>query len=501
MIVELSSNWTKWSFFIILILQGNNPMKQNTTARITKSDFLLFCEAPRHLWAKKHGQIEISISDFDQHLAEEGNRVEALAQEFLASVLLPQQPGDQLLWQQTYSDESFDSRLDGLVFKPNPNTYDLYEIKSSTGVDKEIVYDVTFQAVILEKQLSIDHYYVLHLNKEYIRSGELDLAALFIAEDITDKVKALMAEVELLRREALRVAQLSNPDQAEHCLSPKECPVPNLCHAELPDFSIYDIPRITRIKKLQLLERGILAAKDIPESFDLNPKQFMIVDRAKTNIEHVDQKAISSELEKIIFPLYFLDYETCICAIPQFEGYHPQQQIVFQYSLHKMEKPGDKPIHFEHMSLGEGDPTSPLLEGLKEDIGDFGTVIVWNKSFEMTMNKEMAKLHPEYTAFLEQLNERIYDLGDIVNLGYYLHPGFKGSWSIKHVLPVMVPELSYKGMAIGKGDQASMAWWNMSFGQVDQREKEQLTEALLRYCELDTLAMMEIYRKLVKLIK
>ena len=127
-------------------------------------------------------------------------------------------------------------------------------------------------------------------------------------------------------------------------------------------------------------------------------------------------------------------------------------------------------------------------------------MIVWNKSFEMTMNKEMAKLHPEYATFLEQLNERIYDLGDIVNLGYYLHPGFKGSWSIKHVLPVMVPDLSYKGMTIGKGDQASMAWWNMTFGQVDQREKEQLTEALLRYCELDTLAMVKIYRKLVELI-
>ena len=395
---------------------------------------------------------------------------------------------------------SFDSRLDGLVFKPKSNTYDLYEIKSSTGVDKDIVYDVTFQAVILAKQIPIDHYYVLHLNKEYIRSGELDLAALFIAEDISDKVKALMPEVELLRGEALRVAQLSDPDQAEHCLSPKECPCPALCHPELPDFSIYDIPRLTRIKKLQLLESRILAAKDIPASFDLNPKQRLVVDRARTNTEHIDHKAITAELEKIAFPLYFLDYETCICAIPQYEGYHPQQQIVFQYSLHKLEKSGDEPIHFEHISLVEGDPTLPLLERLKEDIGDFGTVIVWNKSFEMTMNKEMAKLHPEYAAFLEQLNERIYDLGDIVNLGYYLHPGFKGSWSIKHVLPVMVPDLSYKGMAIGKGDQASMAWWNMTFGQVDQREKEQLTEALLRYCELDTLAMVEIFKKIQTLV-
>jgi hypothetical protein len=184
MIVELPCNSTKDHLFNPA-LQGICSMNQTTPARITKSDFLLYCEAPRHLWAKKHRHIEVSISDFDQHL-------EALAQEFLTSLFLPQHPGDQLLWQQTFTDNPFDSRMDGLIFKPRSNTYDLYEIKSSTGVDKDIVYDVTFQAVILEKHISVEHYYVLHLNKDYIRFGELDLAALFIAEDISGKVRALM---------------------------------------------------------------------------------------------------------------------------------------------------------------------------------------------------------------------------------------------------------------------------------------------------------------------
>jgi hypothetical protein len=475
-------------------------MQQSTPAKITKSDFLLYCEAPRHLWAKKHGQIEPSISDFDQHLVQEGNRVEALAQKFLASVFLPQHPGDQLMWQLTYSDGPFESRVDGLVYKPKSNTYDLYEIKSCTGVDKDIVYDVTFQAAILEKHIHVDHYYVLHLNKDYIRSGELNLAALFIAEDISDKVKALLPQVAILRGEALRAAQVSDPDQVEHCLSPKDCPCPALCHPELPDFSIYDIPRLSRVKKLQLLENRILAAKDIPVSFELNPKQCLVAECARTGNKHIDHKAIAAEIENIAFPVYFLDYETCICAIPQYDGYHPQQQIVFQYSLHKLDAIGDEPLHYEHISLLEDDPTRSLLKRLKEDIGEAGTVIVWNKSFEMTMNKEMAKLHPEFAAFLENLNERIYDLGEIVNLGYYLHPGFKGSWSIKHVLPVMVPELSYDGMPIGKGDQASMAWWNMTYGQVEQREKERLTEALLRYCELDSRAMVEIFKRIQTLI-
>jgi hypothetical protein len=221
---------------------------------------------------------------------------------------------------------------------------------------------------------------------------------------------------------------------------------------------------------------------------------------ARTNSEHLDKNSLCSELNKIEFPVYFLDYETCISAIPYYDGYHPQQQIVFQYSLHRMDKANLEPIHTGFISITDGDPSVHLLEHLSAEIGNVGTVIVWNKSFEMTMNKDMAKLHPEYTEFLEQVNNRIYDLGEVVNQGYYLHPGFKGSWSIKHVLPVMVQELSYKDLAINKGDQASMAWWKVTFGQLSEEEIKQITESLHVYCGLDTLAMVEIYKRFVKLV-
>ena len=116
------------------------------------------------------------------------------------------------------------------------------------------------------------------------------------------------------------------------------------------------------------------------------------------------------------------------------------------------------------------------------------------------MNKDMAKLHPQYAQFLAQVNQRIFDLGEIVNQGYYLHPGFKGSWSIKHVLPVMVHKLSYTELAINKGDQASMAWWHVTFSQKDKAEIDRIKEALRVYCGLDTLAMVEIYNRFVQLI-
>jgi len=463
------------------------------TTTITKSDFLLYCEAPRHLWAKKNGQLIQKLSDFDQHLIDDGNRVESLAHEYLTTIYIPQHPGDKLLWQQSFSDGPFETRLDALVHKQSSNNYDLYEIKSSTGVDKKNVYDVTFQGIILEEQIPIDHYYVLHLDKEYIRSGNLDLGFLFIAEDITKKVSATKPEVLLLREEALETAKEKDFLKVDACLSPKDCPCPEICHPNLPDFSIFDIPRLSKPLKSQLLSQKILAAKDILPSFGLNEKQRLVAERARTNTEHIDRVVIKAELDRFIYPLWFLDYETCISAIPLFDGHHPQQQIVFQYSLHRLDRAGGELQHFGHIAVKKGDPSLELLKYLATDLGSPGTVIVWNKTFERTMNKELAKIHPEYAAFLEDVNDRIYDLGDLVNYGYYLHPGFKGSWSIKYVLPVMVPKLSYNEMEINKGDQASMAWWNITFGNLEEFEKEKLIENLDKYCELDTLAMVEIF--------
>lgn len=470
--------------------------------RITKSDFLLFCEAPRHLWARKHGLLdEIIPSDFDRHLMEEGGRVEALGHAYLEKCVLPGFAGARLEWQETFTDRGFECRVDGLVCKAEGGGCDLYEIKSGTSVDKANLLDVTFQALILEKHLKIDRYFLLHLNKEYIRSGDVDLSALFTSEDVTLKVVEWRDEVRQLREDGLRAAGLASPDDAAPCYAPRDCPCPDLCHPHLPDFSIFDIPGLRSNRKDELLGMGIRRAADIPAGFPLNEKQSRVAELARTVKELLDRDGIAAELGQLTYPLFFLDYETCICALPPFEGYHPQQQAVFQYSLHKLDSPGADPRHCEHLSPPGGDPALPLLESLHEDIGGVGSVVVWNKTFEKTMNQEMARLHPRYAPFLENLNTRIYDLADIVNKGYYLHPGFKGSWSIKNVLPVMLPGLSYDGLDIAKGDQASMAWWRMNFGGLEGGEIARLREALLRYCELDTLAMVEIFQKLFGFIK
>lgn len=463
---------------------------------ITKSDFLIYLEAPLHLWAKKHGQFKKEFSEFDIHLMNQGYKVENLAKSYLNSVIISQ--NETLIWQKEFAHQDFVLRSDALVFKPRSDLYDLYEIKSSTKVDKENNYDVTYQYVILSNLLKIDRLYVLHLNKEYVLEDQLDISHLFMTEDITDKVHQLSVEVEAFLPQVLKTAQSESINGIEPCYKPSDCPCTHLCHPNLPEFSIYDIPGIRKNKKKELLRMGIIKAKDIPEDFTLNLKQLETVQLAKTNKEYIDTESIRKELSKLEYPLHFLDYETCISALPLYGGYHPQQQIVFQYSLHRLNNPEEQAMHFEHISDCESDPSLPLLERLRNDIGEIGTVIVWNKSFEMTQNKEMAKLHPQFAGFLECLNNRIYDLGDFVNKGFYLHPGFKGSWSIKNVLPVLIPNLSYKKLKINKGGQASMAWWEMCFGPLDDDQKKSTKAELLKYCELDSKAMVELLRIFMK---
>lgn len=462
-------------------------------ALLTKSDFLLFLEAPRHLWADKHGLIDKTPSVFDLNVMKQGYEVEALAKEHIEKFLL--KPDEQLIFQKTFTDKRFTARTDILVYKPATGSYDLYEVKSGTSVKKENIYDVIYQFLIVNKHIKIDRVFILHLNSEYTRYSYLNLAELFIAEDVTRKVHELKEEVDTLRDIALEVTIKPSHDGAQPCLNPKCCPCPDLCYPDLPEVSIFDIPNLSKKKKTELLNQGILDIKHVPETFALNAKQRQIVEVAQSNQELINREAIQKEFQHFTFPLYFLDYETYLAAIPMYDGYKSQQQMVFQYSLHKMESLNGEIRHTEHLAITKDDPSKSLIKQLREDIGDIGTVFVWFKPFEMTRNKELAIIHPEYDDFLINLNERIYDLGDFINFGFYLHPKFKGSWSIKCVLPVMVPELSYKEMEIGKGDQAMMAWCEI-INNMPSEEVDKTKRALLKYCELDTWAMVKILERL-----
>jgi hypothetical protein len=469
---------------------------------ITKTDFIIYLfDTPLHLWAEKHGKIEIVPSPYALHIMEQGKEIEKLANKFLQGDLGT--TGHELMPQKTFTDGDYQARVDVLALDTSNQVYDIYEIKSSTSVSKDYIYDVAFQHVVCEASIPVRNVYLVHLNKDYVRTGEIDINQLFVVEDLSEDSKNIRDEVITTREAARQVAAQASHEGILNCVKPNSCPCPSLCHPELPEYPIYNIPRLNQNKARGLISGDVWGMKDIPDDFPLSDRQNLHVMAVKHGKPLIDIAAIKGDLQQLEYPLYFLDYETYNPAVPLFDGYKPYQHIVFQYSLHVIPEPESAPEHFACLITEEGDPGAKIVEHLAQHLGRSGSVIVWNKSFEAGRNKEMAGMYPEYADFLLGTNDRIYDLMDCFSKGYYVHPDFHGSASIKNVLPVLVDDgdLNYESLSISKGDEAMLAWANMITGRIPNEQISQMREDLLRYCKLDTLAMVKIWEFLRAIVE
>jgi hypothetical protein len=235
----------------------------------------------------------------------------------------------------------------------------------------------------------------------------------------------------------------------------------------------------------------------MPAEFVLSAKQELHRQAVITGGPLVDRGAIQSELEGLDYPLYFLDYETYATAFPLYPSYKPYQHVVFQYSLHVIDRDGELKQH-ELLLTGEEDPGPQLAEDLVKKVGEVGSILVWNKGFEMGKTAEMAERYPSFRERLLGINERIYDLMEIFSRGLYVDPGFRGSASLKAVLPVFIPEFenAYEELPISGGTQAMLTWGDIFHGVIPPEQVPQMLEDLLAYCRLDTLAMVRIWEKL-----
>ena len=470
---------------------------------LTKSDFLHFLDAPMHLWAEVNNQLEELIpSQFDRHLMEQGKEIEKLAKQFLHEHFSLQGTRFKIEEEKTFTDGRYQTRVDVLVFDSADQVYDIYEIKSSTSFKKEHKSDLAFQWLVCETEIPVRNLYAVYLNKEFVRDGEIDLHQLFVIENVTEKAAKVKDEVSSARETAWKILPQVSPDSIEECVKPDSCPCPQLCHPKLPEYPIYDLSRLGTKKARDLKSQSVLAIQDIPDNYPLSDKQKRQVDVVNSGKPRIDHAAIKREMAILEYPLNFLDYETYNPGVPFYDGYKPYQHIVFQYSLHVFETPTSEPEHFECLVTEETDPGLELVEHLSRHIRPTGSVIVWYKPFEATRNSEMAERYPEYSSFLLNMNERIYDLMDVFKKGYYVHPDFHGSASIKNVLPVLVQdhEITYDDLPIPKGDEAMMAWVGIMSGSKPQEEVEQTKQDLLRYCEMDTLAMIKNWQALTSLV-
>lgn len=378
---------------------------------------------------------------------------------------------------------------------------DLYEIKSSTKAKPDHEYDLAFQMVVLEAcGFTVRNIVVIHVNNEFVRDGEVDPKELTGTTDITEAVKSKREFTKNKIEAALKVVNSTTRPS----ISP--------AHARLGSFnewlgiykslvdvepeSIYDLVSVGAEKTGELEKLGIKKLIDIPDDFKLTPKQDLQIKVTRLNEPIINKDKIKEYLDTFVYPLYFFDYETLMSIVPYFDGMKPYKQYPFQYSLHILDSPDAELRHKEFLQRENTSPLEPLSKTLKSQIGDSGSVITWNMSFEKSCNTLNGTMLPEYAEFYDKLNERIVDLMIPFSNSWYAHKDFKGSASIKSVLPVLVPELSYKVLGIQEGGAAQRLWMEAVLDGKRDGEKDQILSHLVEYCGLDTLAMVRIFEKL-----
>ena len=264
--------------------------------------------------------------------------------------------------------------------------------------------------------------------------------------------------------------------------------------------SIYNLCQLDAKTLNSLNDAKIEYIQDIPENFILKPKQTLQVEATRLGRPIIHHDKIKDFLDSFIFPLYFFDYETLASLVPYFDGLKPYQQLPFQYSLHVLESPDSELKHYEYLHNGNSNPALSLTQALKSHIGDQGSVVTWNMGFEKKCNSLLGSLLPEHANFYESLNDRIVDLMIPFSKGMYIDKDFCGSASIKNVLPVLAPELSYKTLGIQEGAAAQRLWMEAILDEKRDDQKEQILNDLIEYCKLDTMAMVEIYNFLLSTI-
>jgi len=396
-------------------------------------------------------------------------------------------------------------RCDVFEYDSCINAWNLYEIKASNALEqhsKEIdhIEDLSMQVIVLEQQgFNVAKASLVYLNKEYKRQGSIDIHELFIVDDVTEKVRDRMPKT-ITKMQAAQITLLKSNEREQLCLCiyrgrSAHCETFQYSYPDIPEYSIHDITRIGLSKKklAALVDQQIFDIQDIPDGFELSAIQENQVRSYQSKMLLVSDELIREELSRLSYPLYFLDYETYPSAIPLFNGYRPYQQITFQFSVHVAMGEYSNPTHFEYLHEQQSDPSLTLIQKLLEAVGSKGSVIVWNKSFETKQNNELAELHPEYAEFLYDINNRMYDLMDVFADQMYVHHAFRGKTSLKNVLPVLVPELSYKEFVVQNGGSASRYWAEMVYGDLTPEERQKIAHELKKYCGLDTYAMYKIW--------
>jgi hypothetical protein len=484
---------------------------------LSKSKYIKGLKCHKALWLDKHKPelkadasaqtqqnfaVGHQVGDLAKQLFLNGVEIEFDTKNFPSMIAKTKQlitEGESVIYEATFSENSVFAMVDILV--KNGSAWDIYEVKSSTSVKDVYIDDVSVQGYALSGVLNIGRCYVVHINNQYVRQGELDIRQLFTIAEVTDRLKS-SDEVESKLKQMQQMLANDEPDIdiGTHCSSPYDCDFKPYCWQHIPQPSVFNLSRIGK-KKFDYYSQGKITYQDI-QLENLSSVQSVQVDSYLNDKVHIDKSVIESFISDVVYPINFFDFETFQNAVPRFDGQKPYAQMPFQYSLHILHEDGALE-HKEFLGSEFNDPRQDLIQNMLADITEVGSIIAYNQSFEIGRIKDLAVFAPQYKDELLAFNSRFLDL--IVpfrKLGYY-HKNFQGSFSIKSVLPAMFPnddELDYKKLEIQDGGMAMDTFANLHLVD-DEKERAKIRHDLLKYCHLDTLAMVRVFQKLNSLLK
>jgi hypothetical protein len=508
---------------LLLCLEFRRPSAILPNMQLSKSEYMMFLKHPAWVWLKKHRKKLLpKPSPALQARFDEGHYFEQFAEalfnninrlhfdnyrEYLSLPLRTRAALDQgasAITQGRFEAGDLTCIVD-ILERVSDSTFDLFEIKSSTSVKDDHIYDLAFQRSVLERAgLTLKNIHVLFVDKTYVRNGAIDAKALVAREDVTGRVSNKMEATGRLIDRALEAATaLEMPDP-----SPRHArlgafqewlDILATLKGDIPDDSIYRLPQANAKVVATLEDAGVRRMHDITDLSVLSPTQQRFIALLRHDQRHVDKGALRKFLGDLSYPLAFLDYKTSQSLIPPFDGLRPYQQLPFQYSLHIQNEPGGPVSHTGYLHRDNSNPVPALVKQLRRDVGRQGSVLVWYQGFETSRNTEMARLVPEHTEFLNALNDRVVDLMHPFRQGWVVDKTFGGSNSIKKVLPVLVSELSYGDLAVKEGETASRLWKEVVIDGKHADNAPKNFNDLDQYCALDTWAMVRILEVLQQL--
>lgn len=417
--------------------------------------------------------------------------------------------GTEVICEATFAYNGLNCAVD--ILRKDGDGYAIYEVKSSTTSEEKkdikpiYVADISYQKYVLEHcGINVSGTYLVTLNGDYVMADKLDVYKLFNITDVSALVAEEIKNVEKMisvGEQVLSCEEEPNVPLSESCQKPYDCPYQAYCMRNIPKPSVFDVQGMRFKTMLKLYNEGIVTFQQLLESGKVKSENqlrqidFWINNRGT----HKDADKIKEFLGTLSYPIYFLDFETMQLPVPEFPGTKPYQQIAFQYSLHYIEKPDGELKHKEFLATSGEDPRRAIAEALCRDIPMNVCVTAYNKGFECGRIKELAATFPDLAEHLLNIRSNIKDLMTPFQSGYYYTKAMNGSYSIKSVLPALYPDdpaLDYHNLeGVHNGGEAMELFPRIK--DMPKEEQEKAIHNLLKYCELDTYAMVKVWESLL----